>query len=122
MERKATDEEIREFKRCLEEAGFVRSTLYSGVAYSREYNYGSVTVQLKSMASGRGFKNAEAYFSFIIFNDYNRRVPKYIPLGKSTRCPDTGWLHRIQKYAALVDGAVSRFTDELAAISKESAK
>lgn len=122
MERKATEEEIREFRRCLEEAGFVRSTLYSGVAYSREYNYGSVTVQLKSMANGRGFKNAEAYFSFSIFSDYNRRMPKHLPLGKSTRLPDPGWLHRIQKYAALVDGAVSRFTDELAAISKESTK
>lgn len=122
MERKATDEEIREFKRCLEEAGFVRSTLYSGVAYSKEYKYGSTTVHLKSMANGRGFKNAEAYFSFSIFNDYNRRMPTYLTLGKATRCPEPGWLHRIQKYAALVDGAVSRFTDELAAISKESAK
>ena len=122
MESKATEKEIDELGNYLKESGFSRYSLADGCVHMLGYAYGELYIHFESMANGRGFKCADAWFKYDLFDIRERRFASRVPLGKKTRCPDSNWVYMVRKYAALLDEAAHRFKDEISAISKESAK
>ena len=121
MEMKATEKEIDELGDYLKDRGFTQNSWADGCVYMLGYAYGDLCIHFESMANGRGFKCADAWFKYDLFDIRERRFASRVPLGRKTRCPDGNWIHKAMKYAALLDGAAHRFKDEISAVAKESA-